>query len=109
MDGAGYPMRKWGVFFVTKLLDKFDDSDPSTRFLYSRPSQLCLLEIGRKDIWTTYGMFWTLESGIFRGRKHPEGSEVCLSVDDVFYLFLQKQGFSTFELESDITVTFLCV
>jgi len=37
-----------------KLLDKLDNSVPSTRDLYSSPSQLCLLEIRMKDTWARY-------------------------------------------------------
>ena len=35
------------------LPDKFDDSVPSTRGLYSSPSPLCLLEIRMKNTWAT--------------------------------------------------------
>jgi hypothetical protein len=39
VDAPGYPARKGGVIFVTRLPGKFDDSVPSTRGLYYSPSQ----------------------------------------------------------------------
>jgi hypothetical protein len=53
VNGTGNPTRKWGVISVTRLPDKFDDSAPSTRGLYSRPFQLCLLEIRVRNTWAT--------------------------------------------------------
>jgi len=38
---------------VTRLQDTFDDSFTSTRGLYRSPSQLCLMEQRRANIWVT--------------------------------------------------------
>jgi hypothetical protein len=47
MDRVGYPARRWGGSFVTRLPGKFNDSVPSTRVSYSSVPQLCLLGNGR--------------------------------------------------------------